>query len=65
MAEKNIVEFIREWQTGFFLIIGTLLASVGSAIILKPLIPFGVLIGGISGAIIGFLTISYILYGDQ
>ncbi|MFC7113832.1 hypothetical protein ACFQH2_00935 [Natronoarchaeum sp. GCM10025703] len=64
MAEKSGVDLVEEWQTGAFLIFGStvlgfVLGGVGAVL--------GGQIGGVSGfiggAILGFLLLSYILYG--
>jgi hypothetical protein len=73
MAEDSIVEFIEEYQTGFFLVLGSI---VGAAVVVvgfvrvvdavfgwsSPGAPIvlGVFVAGTAGT---FLLLSYLLYG--
>ncbi|WP_323192686.1 hypothetical protein [Halostella sp. PRR32] len=64
MTEKNAVELVEQWQTGFFFVIGSalfgaLLATLLSSI--KP--PVGGLIGFFGGVALAFLAFSYLSYG--
>ncbi|UVE51275.1 hypothetical protein KU306_05160 [Haloferax larsenii] len=64
MSEKTAVEFIEEWQTGAFLIIGSVVAGAFSAVALGPYETLaGVLFVFFFGAVFAFLGFSYLLYG--
>lgn len=64
MSEKSIVDFIEEWQTGFFLLIGTVLVGVVTGVAAGSLAgASGAFFGIIGGAILAFLAFSYALYG--
>ena len=66
MPEKSIVEFVEEWQTGFFLVIGTVLVGVLSgALAASAFGPPGFLFGLVGGAVAAFLAFSYLLYGRR
>ncbi|MFB6179161.1 MAG: hypothetical protein ABEI77_05495 [Halorientalis sp.] len=65
MTEKTVVDLVEEWQTGAglllvsavvgFLVGAVLVPSTGSALVF--------LVGFFAGAILTFLTLSYLLYG--
>lgn len=64
MSNKSGVDLFEEWQTGAFLILGSvvigfILAAIGGSV--------GGRIGGLSGfvvgPIVGFLVLSYLFYG--
>jgi hypothetical protein len=64
MSEKSGAALVEEWQTGAFLLlgsvgIGVVLAAVGGSV--------GGRIGGVSGLVLGpiagFLVLSYLVYG--
>lgn len=64
MAGKTVVEFIEEWQTGFFLVIGTALVGVGVGVVAGTYFgPPGTVLGIVAGAIVAFAAFSYLLYG--
>ena len=64
MAEQNVVGFIEEWQTGAFLIIGSVLVGALSGSLLgSPGSGNLGLLGLIAGSALAFLSISYLLYG--
>ncbi|WP_396611049.1 hypothetical protein ACH9L7_12635 [Haloferax sp. S1W] len=64
MSEKTTVEFIEEWQTGAFLIIGSAVAGAVSAAALGPYETLGgVLFVFFFGAAFAFMGFSYLLYG--
>ncbi|WP_137290347.1 hypothetical protein [Natronorubrum halophilum] len=66
MAEKNVVDFIEEWQTGAFLIVlsvvsgAVLLFGFGFVLPLSPIAILSVFLGGIT---VAFVVLSYIMYG--
>jgi len=64
MSNERGVDLVEEWQTGAFLVLGSVaigiaLAAVGGSV--------GGRIGGVSGFVVGpiagFLVLSYLLYG--
>ncbi|WP_265111059.1 hypothetical protein [Halosolutus halophilus] len=62
MSKKTVVEFIEEWQTGFFIMLSSLIAgSIGGFLFgqveLNTIVGFGV------GFLLMFLSASYVLYG--
>ncbi|AFK17857.1 hypothetical protein E6P09_03660 [Haloferax mediterranei ATCC 33500] len=64
MSEKTAVEFIEEWQTGAFLIIGSAVAGAVSAAALRPYETLArVLFVFFFGAAFAFMGFSYLLYG--
>ena len=64
MAEKNLVEFIEEWQTGMLLFFGSLAVAIVLMSILSSAGPvYGILLGFFGGGVLAFLTFSYVLYG--
>lgn len=65
MAEKSAVEFIEEWQTGVMLLLGCAMVGIVVGAVLGSSSdsgPIG-LLGFFGGAILAFLTASYVLYG--
>lgn len=64
MTEQNVMGFIEEWQTGTFLIIGSALVGAVSGSLLGSIGSGNLgLVGFLVGAILAFLSISYLLYG--
>lgn len=64
MAERSIVDFIEDWQTGFFIVIGSVIAGVVSGVIAGSIVGrAGFAVGFTGGAILGFLAYSYLRYG--
>ena len=64
MSEKSGAALVEEWQTGAFLLlgsvgIGVVLAVVGRSVSGR----IGGLTGLVVGPIAGFLVLSYLLYG--
>lgn len=64
MAEKDVVTFLEEWQTGAFLILGSAFVGVvfGSALGSAWSGFYGVT-GFFVSAVLAFLLFSYVLYG--
>lgn len=64
MTEKSVVEFLEEWQTGAFLVLGSALAGVAVTTVLSSFTSSdSALIGFVGGAALAFLAFSYLLYG--
>lgn len=64
MAEQNVVGLIEEWQTGAFLVIGSALVGAVSGSFLGSLESGNLgLVGFFAGAVLAFLSFSYLLYG--
>lgn len=64
MAERTIVNLIEDWQTGFFVILGCVLAGV--LVGLAGQSQFGVpgfAAGLFGGTILAFLAYAYLRYG--
>ena len=62
MAEKTTVEFIEEWQTGFFIVIGCFVAGIVGAYTFGAFELSGI-VGFVVGVVATFLVASYLLYG--
>ncbi|WP_424007491.1 hypothetical protein [Haloferax denitrificans] len=64
MSEKNAVEFIEEWQTGAFLVVGSAIVGAVSTASLGPYETLaGVFFVFFFSAVFAFLGFSYLLYG--
>ena len=64
MSERGIVGFIEDWQTGFFVVLGSAVVGVLFGIGIRSVIgPPGFLIGFVAGMVLGFLSYSYVRYG--
>lgn len=65
-SRKSGVEFIEEWQTGFFLILGSV---IGGFVIVglfgSFLEPRGNMVAFFAGAILTFVVTSSLLYGNS
>ncbi|MFC4542913.1 hypothetical protein ACFO5R_13375 [Halosolutus amylolyticus] len=62
MSNTTIVDFIEEWQTGFFLMLGSLIAgSIGG--VLFGQVGLNTIGGFVVGVLLTFLGASYVLYG--
>ena len=63
MTEQNIVEFITDWQTGFYFLLamGAVSLVVG-AIAGSILGEIGRFLGVFAGMALGFLLVSYLFY---
>ena len=65
MSDKSVVGLVEEWQTGFYLVIGSIIAGTIFAYLLSPIQPpYGGLLGFLSGIVVAFLAFSYYLYGN-
>lgn len=60
-SPTTTAELVEEWQTGFFLVVGSVVVGAVAVLIagrfFNPLLLF------FGGSILGFLTVSYLLYG--
>jgi hypothetical protein len=64
MSSSSLVDFVEEWQTGFFLLVGMLVASVAAGIAARSVVgPAGLVVGMLVGALAVFLGYSYLRYG--
>ncbi|WP_152041073.1 hypothetical protein [Salinigranum salinum] len=64
MSSSSLVDFIEQWQTGFFLLVGMLVVSVGAGIAARSVVgPPGLVVGMLVGALAVFLGYSYLRYG--
>lgn len=64
MSEKSGVDLVEQWQTGAFLVlgsvaIGAILAAIGGSVGDQIV----VISGFVGGSIVGFLVLSYLFYG--
>lgn len=64
MVTKTAVEFIEEWQLGFFFIIGCFIGAVGGLFLFAHL-GWNTVAGFVLGAVSAFLIASYVLYGHR
>lgn len=63
-STKSAVEFVEEWQTGFFLIIGSAVGGFATAIVFASFLEApNNMVGFFSGAILTFVALSYLFYG--
>lgn len=65
MTDRSIVDLIEDWQTGFFVVVGSaavgiLVGLVGRSVAGPP----GFVIGIPVGTILGFLAYSFLRYGQ-
>ncbi|WP_410766026.1 hypothetical protein [Haloferax sp. DFSO60] len=74
MSEKTTVEFIEEWQTGAFLVIGCVLTGVVGAmalvriasVVLDPRVGWvGFVLGFFGSGLLAFVLFSVLLYGTD
>ncbi|MFB6170375.1 MAG: hypothetical protein ABEJ06_04425 [Haloarculaceae archaeon] len=64
MADESLVAFVERWQTGAFLVLVSVLCGVGVALAARSVAPpFGPVLGFLGGGVLGFLALSYLLYG--
>ncbi|MEF8779774.1 MAG: hypothetical protein V5A46_03745 [Haloferacaceae archaeon] len=64
MSERGIVEFVEDWQTGFFVLLGSIAVGfVGGLVGRANLGPPGFYLGFAVGLGIAFLAYSYLRYG--
>ena len=64
MSGKTFVEFVEEWQTGFFLVIAVAVVGVLSGLVVRRVGgPAGFFLGFGIGVVLAFLAYSYLRYG--
>lgn len=64
MSEQTAAEIIDDWQTGAFFLLLCCVTGMVSALFLGSLLgPVGAIVGLFGGGLLGFLFISYKLYG--
>ena len=64
MADRSIVDFIEDWQTGFFVIIGSAFLGLVVGMVVGSIIgPVGFIPGFLGGVIVAFLAYSFLRYG--
>jgi len=66
MSEKNIVAFIEEWQTGFFLLLGSIFGGIITLVAVGQVAPASPAIGltaFVGGTVLTFAVVSLLLYG--
>lgn len=64
MSDRSIVDLIEDWQTGFFVVVGSAVIGVLVGLIARSFVgPPGLVIGVPVGAFLGFLAYSYLRYG--
>jgi hypothetical protein len=65
MADRTVVDLIEDWQTGFFVVVGSAVVGVLVGLALRSVAgPPGFVLGIVVGAILGFLAYSYLRYGQ-
>jgi len=64
VSDRSIVDLIEDWQTGFFVVVGSAVVGVLVGLALRTVAgPPGFVLGILVGAILGFLAYSYLRYG--
>lgn len=66
MSEKSLVQFVEEWQTGFFVVLGAAVAGVLTGLAVSGLFGLGApgfFAGFLGGVVVCFLAYSYLRYG--
>ena len=64
MADRTVVDLIEDWQTGFFVVVGSTVVGVLVGFALRSVAgPPGFVLGIVAGAVLGFLGYSYLRYG--
>lgn len=63
MSEESVVEFVEDWQTGFFILLGIgLVGIVVGAIVGAVTGEIGMYLGALGGMVLGFLAVAYLFY---
>lgn len=65
MTERTIVDLVEDWQTGFFLLLGSAVVGILGALVVGRMTDggAGALAGFVVGGVLAFVAISYLLYG--
>jgi hypothetical protein len=64
VADRAVVDLIEDWQTGFFVVVGSAVVGVLVGLALRSVAgPPGFVLGVFGGAVLGFLGYSYLRYG--
>jgi hypothetical protein len=64
MAERTLVDLIEDWQTGFFVILGCVLAGALVGIATRRVFGApGFVVGLFGGTILAFVAYAYLRYG--
>lgn len=64
MSDKTVVDLIEEWQSGAFILFGSITCGLVVAVIAGSVVGIGAgFLGFIVGSILGFFVLSYLLYG--
>jgi hypothetical protein len=64
VSDRSIIDLIEDWQTGFFVVVGSAVVGVVVGLVARSFVgPPGFVIGIPVGTILGFLAYSYLRYG--
>ncbi|AUV82119.1 hypothetical protein C2R22_11065 [Salinigranum rubrum] len=64
MTGESLVGFIEEWQTGFFLVLGSAVVGIVAGLAVRSVAgPPGFFAGFLVGVLAAFLGYSYLRYG--
>lgn len=64
VSERSIVEFVEEWQTGFFVVLASAVVGVVLGLVASSSLgPPGFYLGFAVGVLLSFLAYSYLRYG--
>ena len=64
MTDRSVVDLIEDWQTGFFVVVGSAAVGMVVGLLLRSVAgPPGFLLGILAGTVLGFLAYSYLRYG--
>lgn len=65
MAERTVVDLVEDWQTGFFLVLGSIVAGVLGVLLAGRVTDSGAgaAVGFVGGGVLAFVVFSYLFYG--
>mgnify|MGYP000654590191 CR=1 FL=1 len=64
MTDRSIIDLIEDWQTGFFVVVGSAVVGLLVGLAVRPVAgPPGFILGIVVGTLLGFLAYSYLRYG--
>jgi hypothetical protein len=64
MADRTVVDLIEDWQTGFFVVVGSAVVGVLVGLALRSVVgPVCFVLSIVAGTVLGFLGDSYLRYG--